>query len=246
MPLKPKDEHSNPEKPEFSLLLPVHNEAETIEAVVTEYYQEIGTKIPLEIVVAEDGSTDNTKEVLRELSKKIPMKLVLGNERKGYSKGLLDGLSKANAEFVIFVDSDGQHLASDFWKLYNLRHKFDVVSGWRANRADGFHRKAMSYIFQIIAKILFRLPRFHDITAPYRVMRRDVADRIARDFRYMKESFWTEFTIRACKEGFSVTEIPVTHRCRKGGGATNVYTANKLFGIVVSQLKGMLMLWREG
>jgi len=229
---------------EISLLLPVHNEAETIETVITGFHNEVCAKIPVEIIVAEDGSTDGTKEILRDLAKKIPMKLILGEERKGYSKAIIDGLSKVNTKFVAFVDSDGQHLARDFWKLYDLRDKYDVVSGQRVNRADGFHRKLMSTVFQGIARLLFGLPKFHDITAPYRLMRSDVAREVAKEFRYLKESFWTEFTIRACRNGFRFLEVPVAHRKRLQGD-TNIYKPNKLFGIVVSQLKGMLMLWKE-
>ncbi len=237
-------EHGQQAKPEICLLLPVHNEAETIETVITEFHKEVCTKIPVEIIVAEDGSTDGTKEILRGLAKKLPLKLIFGEERKGYSKGLIDGLSKVDTEFVVSVDSDGQHMARDFWKLYYLRHKYDVVSGRRVNRADGFHRKLMSGVFQWIARVLFKLPRFHDMTAPYRLMRSDVAREIAKEFRYMRESFWTEFTIRACQNGFRIAEVPVTHRQRLQGD-TNVYKPNKLFGIVISQLRGMLKLWEE-
>lgn len=229
---------------EISLLLPVHNEAETIETVITGFHNEVCAKIPVEIIVAEDGSTDGTKEILRDLAKKIPMKLILGEERRGYSKGIIDGLSKVNTEFVVFVDSDGQYVASDFWKLYALRGRYDVVSGQRVNRADGFHRKLMSAFFQWMAKLLFRLPKFHDITTPYRLMRSDVAREIAKEFRYMGESFWTEFTIRACRNGVRFVEVPVTHRKRLRGD-TNVYKSDKLFGIIFSQLRGMFMLWKE-
>ncbi|MEM3703176.1 MAG: glycosyltransferase family 2 protein [Candidatus Bathyarchaeia archaeon] len=231
-------------KPEISLLLPVYNEAETIEAVISEFYNEICSQIPMEIVVAEDGSTDGTKEILRNLAQKIPMKLILGEKRKGYSKGLIDGLSNVDTEYVVFVDSDGQHLARDFWKLYNLKDEWDIISGWRVKRADGFHRKVMSGVFQLMAKILFKLPPFRDITAPYRLVRTKVAKEIASEFKYMNESFWTEFTIRAYKRGFSVTEIPVAHKSRKHG-STNVYKPKKLLKIVFSQFKGMLKLWIE-
>lgn len=101
-------------KPEVSMLLPVHNEAESIETVITDLYNEITSKIPVEIVVAEDGSTDRTKEILCDSAKKIPLKLILGDKRKGYSKGLIDGLSKVDTKYVVLVDSDGQHLEGIF------------------------------------------------------------------------------------------------------------------------------------
>lgn len=231
-------------KTEISFLFPVYNEAETIEEVIGEFYKEIGSRISIEIIVAEDGSTDGTKAILCELSKRIPMKIIFGKDRKGYSRGLIDGIAKVNTKFVVFVDSDGQHLASDFWKLYKLKDFYDIVTGWRVKRADSFHRKLISSVFQWLAKILFKIPKYHDITAPYRLVNTTIAKKIANDSKFMKESFWTEFTIRAYYNGFRLKEVPVTHK-RRLDGDSNVYRPNKLFGIVVSQLKGMLLLKKE-
>jgi len=202
--------------------------------------------MPLKITVAEDGSTDGTKEILRQMSERIPMNLILGEERKGYSKGLVDGLERVDTEFVVFVDSDGQHMAEDFWKLWEPRDKSDIISGWRFNRADAFHRKLMSAVFQWMAKTLFKLPSFHDVTGPYKLMRTEVAKEVAKEFKYMKESFWTEFTIRACRKGFKVAEVPVNHRNRLGEGSTRVYKLSKIPTIALSQFTSLLELWWEG
>jgi len=231
-------------KTEISFLFPVYNEAETIEEIIGEFYKEIGSRIPIKIIVAEDGSTDGTKAILCELSKRIPMKIIFGKDRTGYSRGLIDGIAKVNTKFIVFVDSDGQHLASDFWKLYKLKDFYDIVTGWRVKRADGFHRKLISSVFQWLAKILFKIPKYHDITAPYRIMNSKIAKKIANDSKYMKDSFWTEFTIRAYYDGFRLKEVPVTHK-RRLDGDSKVYRPNKLFWIIVSQLKGMLLLKNE-
>ena len=225
--------------------MPVHNEADTIEAVITRFYEEISRRIPLKIVVAEDGSTDGTKEILRRMSGRIPMNLILGDERKGYSKGLVDGLERVDTEFVSFADSDGQHIPEDFWKLWELRDRYDIVSGWRVDRADAFHRKLMSNVFQWMARTIFKLPSFHDITGPFKLMRTEIAKEIAKEFRYMKESFWMEFTIRACGKGFKITEIPVNHRNRLGEGSTRVYKLSKVPAIALYQFTALLKLWWE-
>jgi len=227
--------------PEVAVVLPCHNEADIIEKVVREFYDELNGKIPFEIVVCEDGSTDGTKDVLRRLSKEIPLKAILGYERKGYSGGLKDGLKLAKARYVFFVDADGQHLASDFWKLYKLREKYDVVSGWRVKRADSFYRKVMSKSFQFSARLLFGLPKFQDMTAPFKLVKVNTARTIAEECKFMKESFWTEFTIIAHVKGCKITETPVIHRKRFNGG-TRVYKARKLLGIIASQFKGLLRL----
>lgn len=232
-------------KAETTLLLPVHNEAEAIETVVSELYKEIAMKIPLKIVVVEDGSTDGTTRKLTKLSEKIPMTLILRDARRGYSKAVIEGIKKVDTKFVFFTDSDGQHVAEDFWALYELREKYDILSGCRVERADSFHRRMMSKIFQWAAKVIFKLPRFHDITAPYRLMRSEVAQLIADESKYLKESFWTEFTIRGHEMGFKIAEVPVHHKNRQGGPLTRVYKPLKIPRIALSQLKGLLKLWWE-
>ncbi len=229
---------------EIAVLMPVHNEAHTIENVVLELYNTLGHKMPLEIILSEDGSTDYTKEKIVEISKKVPLKALLFHARKGYAHGIIDGLSLVKSEYVLITDSDGQHDPRDFWKLWELRKEYDIVSGWRVERADSLHRKLMSKMFQFMAKTLFDLPDFKDITAPFKLMKTRIAREVASKCKYMKESFWTEFTIRAHKMGFKIIEIPVGHRNRLGG-STRVYKLNVIPNIIFSQFIGLLKLWQE-
>src|SRR4030042_6598696 len=164
---------------EIAVLMPIHNEAETIEESVTEFYDVINPKMPLELVLSEDGSTDNTERVIEELSGKIPLKAVLSTSRKGYAGGIKDGLKLVRADYVLITDSDGQNDPKDFWKLWNLRAKYDVVSGWRIERADAFHRKVMSKLFQLGIKNTFNLPNLMDTTAPFKLMKTELASELA-------------------------------------------------------------------
>ena len=232
-------------KPEVTFLFPVHNEAETIKTVISEFYSEVGSKIPSKILVVEDGSIDGTKEVLEKLGEEIPMTLIMGNRRRGYSKAIIKGLKNVNTKYVFLTDSDGQHFAKDFWALYQYKDKYDILDGWRVKRADALHRKIMSKIFQIMVKLLFKMPSLRDITAPYRLMRSDVAKSIANECKFMDESFWTELTIRAHEKGYTIKEIPISHRTRIGEGSTRVYFPAKIPKIVIAHLAGLSKLWLE-
>lgn len=227
-----------------SLVLPVYNEADNIERVIRSFYDEVGKRVSLQIVVAEDGSTDGTKEILNKLSQEIPMVLISGKERLGYTGGLKRGLQEATGDYVLFCDSDGQYFPSDFFGMFRMRDGFDVIDGWRVNRADTNFRKVMSQTFQILARVLFGITGLHDITAPYRLVKREVALRVIGQVKHMSESFWTEFTIRAVKCGARIKEVPVRHRLRFSGD-TVVYKPKKLPKIVYNQFKGMLNLWIE-
>ncbi|HDN01722.1 MAG TPA: glycosyltransferase family 2 protein [Candidatus Bathyarchaeota archaeon] len=230
--------------PEVAVLLPIHNEVDAIESFVLEFHNVVGSKIPLEIVLSEDGSTDGTKEAIKKISEKVPLKALLSPIRKGYARGIMDGLSYVESNYVLITDSDGQHDPRDFWKLWGLRKEYDIISGWRVKRADSLHRRVMSKTFQFIAKKLFDLPDLKDITAPFKLMKTEIAKEIANEYKYMKESFWTEFTIRAYKKGLKIKEVPVTHRPRTGG-TTRVYKPWKIPKIAASQLYALLKLWRE-
>lgn len=228
---------------QVSILLPAHNEANTIQETISEFYNEIATKIPVEVIVTEDGSTDGTREALVELSNKIPIKLILGEERKGYMKGVKDGLRLIGSSFVFFSDSDGQHIPSDFWKLYEKRNDYDLIVGKKIKRVDPPHRILISKVFHFLVRTLFRLP-IHDPDTAYRLIRREVVEDIARDAKILKYSFWTEFTIRAFKKGYKVAEVPVVHRGRLDG-PTRLYNSKNLVNIVFLQLIGLFKLSKE-
>lgn len=216
--------------------------------MISEFYGEISERIPLKILVVEDGSTDGTKEILLKLSRILPIDLLLDKKRRGYSKAVVEGLRRIDTEHVFFTDGDGQHVAEDFWKLYKLRDKYDIVTGWRVKRADALHRKVMSKVFQWMVKGAFKLPNFHDITAPYKLMRSDAAKLLANGWKYMEESFWTEFTVRAFRKGFKIAEVPVSHRGRKGNPhprSTRVYKPSKIPRIALSQVISLFKLRKE-
>ncbi|MEM0096322.1 MAG: glycosyltransferase family 2 protein [Candidatus Bathyarchaeia archaeon] len=232
-------------KAPVAVLMPVHNEDKIIEEVVTEFYSVIGSIMPLELVLSEDGSTDATRDVIEGLSRKIPLKAILSPHRKGYAGGIKDGLTLVESEYVLITDSDGQHDPKDFWKLWELRTKYDIVSGYREKRADPLYRRVMSKTFQMMVKHACGLPNFVDMTAPFKLMETKVAKEIAKECKYMSESFWNEFIARAYSKGLSIIEIPVNHRSRKDNSSTRVYKPWKIPKIVWAQLNALAKLRLE-
>jgi glycosyltransferase involved in cell wall biosynthesis len=232
-------------KAKIAVLMPIHNEAKTIEKTATDFYDAINPRMKLELVLSEDGSTDDTRNIIERLSERIPLKAILSPSRKGYAGGIKDGLKLVKAKYVLITDSDGQQDPRDFWKLWNLRMKYDIVSGWREKRADALYRKIMSKTFQWRIKSVFNLPNLMDITAPFKLMKTEVAIEIAEKCRYMSESFWNEFTVRAHVSGFSIGETPVKHRFRADNSATRVYKPWKIPKIALVQLMALSKLKLE-
>jgi dolichol-phosphate mannosyltransferase len=236
---------------EFSILMPVHNEQESIAAVVRDIYDKICTngRYSLEIVLAEDGSIDGTKETIKELSTEINLKAILSSRRKGYAGGIKDGLKFVSAPFVLICDSDGQHRPEDFWELKKILEKEGfrrdlIVSGYRKVRSDAFHRRIISKVFQKLNTIVFDIESMKDITSPFKLMDSKLATGISSQCKFMHESFWTEFVVRAINENVTVLETPVLHSNRIAGN-TVVYKKSKLPGIVAGQLVAVMRLKKE-
>lgn len=227
----------------LDIVIPVHNEAEIIEQILRELYAEIAQKIPSRMVVAEDGSSDGTKEILRKLSLDLPLELILSDERKGYMNGVKDGLRRTSCEAVFFIDSDGQYVPSDFWKLHAAMDKFDMILGRKVRRKDSFHRIVISYVFNQMIRVLFRVS-IHDADTGFRLIHKDVIKDVLEDTIILPYSFWAEFTTRASKKGYRIGEVLIDHRKRLAGG-TRLYSMRKLPKIILMQLIGLARLFAE-
>lgn len=229
--------------PELQILLPIHNEAESIAATIREIYAELSPIVHAEFLLCEDGSTDDTKQVLRDLAQTIPAKLLLSDERKGYSRAVRDGMMETEAPFLLCLDSDGQCDPKDFRTFWENRSRADVLIGWRVHRADTALRKTMSRAFFAIWKRLYRVP-IHDPSCPFILARREVIHNVSRKMGAMREGFWWEFSARVSRSGYTIEEFPVHHRNR-AAGTTQVYRLNKLPGIGYQHFMALFRILRE-
>lgn len=231
-------------KEKISLVMVVHNEAGIIEKVIRNYYKEISKKFPkFEFIIAEDGSTDGTKEILKKLEKELPIKLFMGSKRKGYLKAVKDALKLAKNDIIFFSDSDGQHLPEDFWKLYKKIKDNDMVVGFRPKRKDSFYRRFFSKCYNKIVNFLFGI-NFLDINCGFRILKKKLVNDITNEVKHLENGFFSEFTIRACKKGYKITEVPVQHIERKYG-VTSQFTLKKIPKVLFKNSIGLINLKKE-
>jgi dolichol-phosphate mannosyltransferase len=228
---------------DLEIFLPVHNEAESIEATIREIYDELSPQLKVGFIVCEDGSKDDTKRILRGLAQEIPIRLNLSDARRGYSRAVRDGIEMLEAEYLLCLDSDGQCDPSDFASLWANRGKADLIIGWRVDRKDTLARKAFSRFFYVIYQSVFRTP-VHDPSCPYVLMRKDVARAISPFLGAMQQGFWWEFVARAHALGHSILETPVRHRLR-AAGVTQVYKWKKMPGIFFRHVAALFIIRAE-
>jgi len=232
---------SSAAQPVIDLILPAHNEVESIQFVVSSFYNEIITKLPGRLIIAEDGSTDGTREKLFSLRNSIPISVFSSPQRKGYAKGVSDALKKCSAPWIFFSDSDGQYYPSNFWQLWKNREGYDMIIGRKLYRSDGVHRTVLSNGFHGMANRLFGLS-LRDADCGFRLIRKSLIDSVVWNVRFLEYSFWTEFTIRANLAGYRILEVPINHSNRPHGG-TQIYKPSRIPIIVLKQLKGLAELY---
>jgi dolichol-phosphate mannosyltransferase len=228
---------------DLEVFLPVHNEADSIEATIREIYDELSPRLNVGFIVCEDGSRDNTKQILQRLSKELPIRLNLSDARRGYSRAVRDGIDMLEADYLLCLDSDGQCDPKDFASLWTQRTKADVVIGWRVDRQDTLARKAFSRFFYLIYQSVFRTP-IHDPSCPYVLMGKDVGAEISPRLGAMQQGFWWEFVARAHTMGYSILETPVRHRLR-AAGVTQVYKWRKMPGIFFRHVAALFVILAE-
>lgn len=202
-----------------SLILLVHQEAETIERVVQDFYEKIISNIPQsQFIICEDGSTDGTKEILLRLKKQYNLSLDIHQKRRGYTRAMRDGFRLAQNPVIFFSDSDGQHEPNDFWKMYPLLEQSDMVIGWKIKRRDSWYRLLMTYLFNKLISLYFQV-NLHDIDCGFRLIKKEAVDFIIDQDWHLKHCVNAELTVKIQSAGFKVTEIPVSHFSREAGSS---------------------------
>ena len=226
-----------------SLVFPVHNESFIIEQTLRNYIAELQGRVEdLEVVVAEDGSTDDTKVVLERLARELPIRLYKNDERKGYQQAVIDAVGHATKEWIFVVDSDYQFAAIDFWALEPHRRTHDIILGIKSPRKDPFYRIFLSWGYNTLLKAFFGVP-FEDMDTGFRLFRRSVFAEIAPEIGLM--SFFTaEFVVRSYYAGFRIKQVPVRHYARKIG-STTIFYMSKLFVICFEQFAGIVKMKQE-
>jgi glycosyltransferase involved in cell wall biosynthesis len=229
--------------PAVEILLPVHNEAGSIEATIREIHRELSPRLAIRFIICEDGSQDNSREILRRLSGELPLRLNLSERRKGYSRALREGMRMLEADYLLCLDSDGQCEPKNFWTFWDAREEEEIVIGCRVKRADDLVRKACSRLFYLIYQVAFRTP-VHDPSCPFVLMTKPVALRMAEEAGAMEQGFWWEFVARAHRRGYRMRELPVNHRPRSAG-VTQVYHWGRMPGIFFRHVAAIFRIWVE-
>jgi len=233
----------------IALIMPVYNEADTIDSTVREIYNKIVSKMGnVDVWVFEDGSTDGTKEVLEKLSDEFTgFHAQTTARKKGYPRAMKEAFLNINAgeyDYVVAVDSDGQYEPDDFFKLWSImqRDSPDIVMGRRMVRREPPYRRMLSRGLQVLERVMFPI-KCKDVTSVMRLMKVDLAHEIAQEIKYSPYNFWLEFTARMSLNEYTIVEIPISYRERVGG--SKVYSVKKMPKVIMSEFSALRAVRRE-
>lgn len=201
----------------LSITAPSYNERENIEKMVT-YWESIFARdgIQGEIVIGEDGSTDGTKDILRQLRSKWDNLVVVDHAiNRGYGYALSSAIARSTGDHVVTIDSDGQFDAGEYKLLLAEMEKgYDVVTGYRRSKQDQPLRVVADRVLNLIIRILFRL-QLRDTNCALKLFKGEVARQLVIEARGYPTP--TELLVRAQTLGYRIGETGITHYPRAGG-----------------------------
>lgn len=198
----------------LTVVVPVLNEGESL----IELHRQLSetaeaNDYEMRIVIVDDGSTDDTWQVVRQLSSSDAHVLGIRFRRNfGKAAALTAGFDVAETPIVVTMDGDLQDDPAELpLLLKKLDEGFDVVSGWKFDRQDPWHKTLPSRVFNKLVGWLTGV-RLHDHNCGFKAYRREVFDEVR-----IYGELHRFVPVLAAARGFKVGEVPVNHRARQFG-----------------------------
>lgn len=217
----------------ISVVVPVFNEEESI----VHFYEELKKLLPSiakehEIIFVDDGSFDDTLNIIKDLENKDEdVKVYSFRRNHGKAEALTFGFQNSKGDFVLTLDADLQDKPSEIHKLIEKQKEgFDLVSGWRKDRKDSFAKIIFSKIFNAIARAFWKTT-LHDYNCGLKLYTRDAAKSLN-----LYGGMHRFIPLLLAQDGFKITEVAVEHDIRRFGKSK--YSAWK----VLTQMPDMMTM----
>jgi len=202
-------------RPKVSIVVPVYDEAENIGKLIARTKEILqGRKITFEFLAVDDGSQDNSADILREEAKlDSRIKVIRFKKNFGQTAAIAAGFRFAKGEIIIPMDADLQNDPADIPRLLEkLNEGYDVVSGWRKHRQDPFWtRKLPSAVANWLISVVTRV-KLHDYGCTLKAYRREVIENVK-----LYGEMHRFIPAYAAMEGAKIAEIEVSHHARETG-----------------------------
>ena len=229
---------------ELSVFFPAYNEEANIEKIIKKAVAVLNKVTrKWEIIVVNDGSSDKTGKIVGKLIEEEPrIRMITHTPNRGYGAALKTGLYNAKYNLIAFTDADGQFDFSEIREFLKTqkRTKADLVIGYYLKRKVPFYRAwGSKFLWQPVIYLLFGL-KVRDIDCGFKLIRKEVIDKIPRLEAERGPFISSELLIKAKKADFKIVEIGVQHFSRGAGKATGAS-----FKIILSGLSDLFKLRKK-
>ena len=204
----------------ISLGFPVYNEELTVGEVLKEAHELMShSNLDYEILVCDDGSTDNSTEIIKTIASAYPnFRVIQHSKNMGIHDTFEDLYKEAKKDFIFLNSTDKQWKNSILFDMLQFTKEYDIVIASRKKKPYGLFRSFISWCFNMVNPLLFGV-RTYDAGA-VKLMKREIIDR----FKLVSKSPFSEAErlIRASRAGYKIMEYPVNVVARKKGSAHGV------------------------
>lgn len=203
--------------PELSIFFPFWNEEKNVKKVVEDAIpvaRDMAEK--WEILMIDDGSSDNTQEEAKKLSRKYRnVKLISHSPNRGYGAAIKSGLINSQYKYVVFTDGDRQFDFSEMERFIPEIKEADIVIGYRKIRQDNFVRHILMNLLKIWDYMFFGF-YFRDIDCGFKMFRRSAIEQLI-PLRSEGAMITTEILAKAKQKKLVIKQVEVSHYPRKFG-----------------------------
>lgn len=228
------------QRPSISVFFPCYNDAESIGELIENAFSVLQKLTSdYEVIVIDDASTDKSREVLEELSKRYKkLKLVFHDKNKGYGGALKTGFKEASKELVFYTDGDGQYDVKELPLLLNLMtDDVNFINGIKMTRRDPTYRVLAGNLYSFFARWLFWLP-VYDVDCDFRLIKKDLLKKL--HLTGGSGSICVELVKKAQRAGGKFRQVSVHHFERKFG-QSQFFRPERIF----TTLAELAKLWFE-
>lgn len=219
----------------LTLIIPAYNEARVLPRIIPELLSYCKKK-SWNIIIINDGSVDNSTDILTKFTENTHLKIIHHKLNRGYGGAIKSGILEASSKYIITLDADGQHFIQDVDKLLNVitENDADMVIGSRKNSKSASKLRALGkFIIRTLAKILMHVP-VYDINSGMKIYRTDLAKKyigLCPD----SMAFSDVVALVFINQRHLVLEHPINIRDRLDGQSTiGVHTAFQTFMEIVN------------
>lgn len=223
---------------DISLIILAYNDANSLITLIPNAYSVLAANFNrFELIIVDDCSTDNTTEVVESFKKDYNNIVYEKNPvNRGVGYAFEKGVSLAKLATIAYTDGDGQFNINDLLTLYKYIGEFDIVTGNREIRADGFKRLLISKTYNLLLRLLFGM-NIKDTNSALKIYNREIFRNILPLSSY--NGFYdAEVIIKSMRLNYKIKEISITHYPRKFGVASGVKWKS-----MINVLKSTINFW---